>query len=102
MINRLIIPIIYLVFVNTYQGRNGARNFHGVPLRKVERKEAGESSRENDQPVIVDGDTHTLTITLQERGTTSTSSKEEKFNKLKEAQAKVQLGTTPKISQVLC
>ena len=71
-------------------------------LRKVERKEAGESSRDNDQPVIVDGDTHTLTITLQERGSTSTSSKEEKFKKLKEAQAKVQLGATPKISQVLC
>ena len=63
-------------------------------LRKVERKEAGESSRDNDQPVIVAGDTHTLTFTTQERGSTSTSSKEEKFKKLKEAQAKVQLGTT--------
>ena len=69
--------------------------------RKVERKEAGESSRDNDQPVIVDGDTHTLTITLQERGSTSTSSKEEKFKKLKEAQAKVQLGATPKIQKVV-
>ncbi|KAK7844542.1 upf0481 protein [Quercus suber] len=67
--------------------------------RKVERKEAGESSRDNDQPVIVAGDTHTLTITIQERG--STSSKEEKFKKLKQAQAKVQLGTTPKIREVL-
>nr|XP_023925758.1 UPF0481 protein At3g47200-like [Quercus suber] len=67
--------------------------------RKVERKEAGESSRDNDQPVIVAGDTHTLTITIQERG--STSSKEEKFKKLKQAQAKVQLGTTPKIREVV-
>ena len=70
-------------------------------LRKVERKEAAESSRDNGQPVIVAGDTHTLTITIQERGSTSTSSKEEKFKKLKEAQAKVQLGTTPKIRQVV-
>ena len=67
--------------------------------RKVERKEAGESSRDNDQPVIVAGDTHKLTITIQERG--STSSKEEKFKKLKEAQAKLQLGTTPKIREVV-
>ena len=65
--------------------------------RKVERKEAGESSRDNDQPVIVAGETHKLTITIQD----STSSKEEKFKKLKEAQAKVQLGTTPKIRQVV-
>ena len=65
--------------------------------RKVERKEAGESSRDNDQPVIVAGETHKLTITIQD----STSSKEEKFKKLKEAQAKVQLGTTPKIQEVL-
>ena len=64
--------------------------------RKVERKEAGESSRDNDQPVIVAGETHKLTITIQD----STSSKEEKFKKLKEAQAKVQLGTTPKIQEV--
>ncbi|KAM4079869.1 hypothetical protein ACB094_09G147700 [Castanea mollissima] len=62
------------------------------------RKEAGESSRDNDQPVIVAGETHKLTITIQERG--STSSKE-KFKKLKEAQAKVQLGTTPKIRKVV-
>ncbi|KAM3690772.1 hypothetical protein ACB094_09G147400 [Castanea mollissima] len=67
--------------------------------RKVETKEAGESSRDNDQPVIVAGDTHKLTTTIQERG--STSSKEEKFKKLLDAQAKVQLGTTPKIGQVL-
>ncbi|KAM3738687.1 hypothetical protein ACB098_09G149400 [Castanea mollissima] len=53
--------------------------------RKVEIKEAGESSRDNDQPVIVAG----------------TSSKDEKFKKLKDAQAKVQLGTTPKIREVL-
>ena len=66
-------------------------------LRKVERKEAGESSRDNDQPVIVAGETHKLTITIQD----STSSKEEKFKKLKEAQAKVQLGTTPKIQEVV-
>ena len=65
--------------------------------RKVERKEAGESSRDNDQPVIVAGETHKLTITIQD----STSSKEEKFKKLKEAQAKVQLGTTPKIQEVV-
>ena len=64
--------------------------------RKVERKEAGESSRDNDQPVIVAGETHKLTITIQD----STSSKEKKFKKLKEAQAKVQLGTTPKIQEV--
>ena len=64
--------------------------------RKIERKEAGESSRDNDQPVIVAGETHKLTITIQD----STSSKEEKFKKLKEAQAKVQLGTTPKIQEV--
>ncbi|KAL4607416.1 hypothetical protein ACB092_09G172200 [Castanea dentata] len=63
------------------------------------RKEAGESSRDNDQPVIVAEETHKLTITIQERG--STSSKEEKFKKLKEAQAKVQLGTAPKIRKVL-
>ncbi|KAM4079866.1 hypothetical protein ACB094_09G147600 [Castanea mollissima] len=63
------------------------------------RKEAGESSRDNDQPVIVAEETHKLTIRIQERG--STSSKEEKFKKLKEAQAKVQLGTTPKIRKVL-
>ena len=65
--------------------------------RKVERKEAGESSRDNDQPVIVAGETHKLTITIQD----STSSKEKKFKKLKEAQAKVQLGTTPKIQEVV-
>ncbi|KAF3946098.1 hypothetical protein CMV_027598 [Castanea mollissima] len=53
--------------------------------RQVEIEEAGESSRDNDQPVIVAG----------------TSSKDEKFKKLKEAQAKVQLGTTPKIREVL-
>ena len=64
--------------------------------RKVERKEAGESSRDNDQPVIVAEETHKLTITIQD----STSSKEEKFKKLEEAQAKVQLGTTPKIQEV--
>ncbi|XP_075636402.1 UPF0481 protein At3g47200-like [Castanea sativa] len=62
------------------------------------RKEAGESSRDNDHPVIVAEETHKLTITIQ-RG--STSSKEEKFKKLKEAEAKVQLGKTPKIRQVL-
>ena len=66
--------------------------------RKVERnKEAGESSRDNDQPVIVAEETHKLTITIQD----CTSSKEEKFKKLEEAQAKVQLGTTPKIQKVV-
>nr|XP_023885947.1 UPF0481 protein At3g47200-like [Quercus suber]POE68976.1 upf0481 protein [Quercus suber] len=66
---------------------------------EVERKEAGESSRDNDQHIIVAGDTHKLTITFRERG--STSSKEEKFKKLTEAETKVQLGTTPKIREVL-
>ena len=69
-------------------------------LRKVERKEAAESSRDNGQPVIVAGDTHTLTITIQERGSTVSKEEKEKFKKLKEAQAKVQLGTTPKIQEV--
>ncbi|KAM3738684.1 hypothetical protein ACB098_09G149100 [Castanea mollissima] len=55
--------------------------------RKVETQEAGESSRDNDQPVIVAGD--------------STSSKEEKFKKLMDAEAKVQPGTPPKIGKVL-
>ncbi|XP_050245194.1 UPF0481 protein At3g47200-like isoform X2 [Quercus robur] len=75
---------------------------HVIPMEefhlgKVERKEAGESSRDNDQPVIVAGETHKLmTSTIQG----STSSKEEKFKKLKEAQAKVQLGTTPEIQEM--
>ncbi|KAK9987092.1 hypothetical protein SO802_032043 [Lithocarpus litseifolius] len=69
--------------------------------RKVERREAGESSRDNDQPVIVARDTQKLTITIQERGSTISKEEKEKFKKLKEAQAKVQLGTTPKIREVL-
>ena len=69
--------------------------------RKVERKAAGASSRDNDQPVIVARDTHKLTITIQERGSTISKEEKEKFKKLKEAHAKVQLGTTPKIREVV-
>ncbi|KAM3738683.1 hypothetical protein ACB098_09G149100 [Castanea mollissima] len=69
--------------------------------RKVEGREAGESSRDNDQPVIVARDTQKLTITIQERGSTISKEEKEKFKKLKEAQAKVQLGTTSTIREVL-
>uniref|UniRef100_A0A2N9HBB6 Uncharacterized protein n=1 Tax=Fagus sylvatica TaxID=28930 RepID=A0A2N9HBB6_FAGSY len=49
--------------------------------RKVERKEAGETSRGHDQPVIVASATEKLNITVQEKG--SNSSVEEKFKKLR-------------------
>ena len=51
--------------------------------RKVERKEAGETSRGHDQPITVASATKKLNITVQEKG--NNSSVEEKFKKLREA-----------------
>uniref|UniRef100_A0A2N9IE34 Uncharacterized protein n=1 Tax=Fagus sylvatica TaxID=28930 RepID=A0A2N9IE34_FAGSY len=69
--------------------------------RKVERKEAGETSRGHDQPVIVASATEKLNITVQEKG--SNSSVEEKFKKLREAAIKRQnqATTKPKIRKVV-
>ena len=69
--------------------------------RKVERKEAGETSRGHDQPVIVASATEKLNITVQEKG--SNSSVEEKFKKLREAPIKRQnqVTTKPKIRKVV-
>ena len=71
--------------------------FHSI---KVERKEAGETSRGHDQPVIVASATEKPNITVQEKG--SNSSVEEKFKKLEEARGKLlNRGTTkPKIRKV--
>jgi hypothetical protein len=55
--------------------------------RKVERKEAGETSRGHDQPVTVASATKKLNITVQEKG--NNSSVEEKFKKLEEARGKL-------------
>ena len=74
------------------------KEFH---LRKVERKEAGETSRGHDQPVIVTSATEKLSITVQEKG--SNSSEEEKFKKLEEARVKLlnRGKTKPKIRKVV-
>ncbi|KAM3690770.1 hypothetical protein ACB094_09G147200 [Castanea mollissima] len=69
--------------------------------RKVERKEAGETSRGHDQPVIVSSATQKLSIAIHETG--CTRSEEENFMKLKEARLKgINRWTTkPKIQKVL-
>ena len=43
-------------------------SIEGFHSRKVERKEAGETSRGHDQPVIVASATEKLNITVQEKG----------------------------------
>ncbi|KAM3690767.1 hypothetical protein ACB098_09G148500 [Castanea mollissima] len=69
--------------------------------RTVERKEAGETSRGHDQPVIVSSATQKLSIAIHETG--CTRSEEENFMKLKEARLKgINRWTTkPKIQKVL-
>ena len=72
---------------------------HTVHSRKVERKEAGETSRGHDQPVI--GAIQNLSITIHDEG--RTSSEEANFKKLKEARDKWQneKTTEPKIQKVM-
>uniref|UniRef100_A0A7N2M4V0 Uncharacterized protein n=1 Tax=Quercus lobata TaxID=97700 RepID=A0A7N2M4V0_QUELO len=72
-----------------------------IHSRKVERKEAGETSRGHDQPVIVSSATQELSIAIHETG--CASSEEENFMKLKEARVKGKnrWTTKPKIQKVL-
>lgn len=72
-----------------------------IHSRKVERKEAGETSRGHDQPVIVSSATQKLSIAIHETG--CASSEEENFMKLKEARVKGKnrWTTKPKIQKVV-
>lgn len=101
LINAIIAIVTLFWKTLTMAGMEHIISMEEMISRTVERKEAGETSRGHDQPVIVSSATQKLSIAIHETG--CTRSEEENFMKLKEARLKgINRWTTkPKIQKVM-